>query len=141
MRKYRITVWLYSVLLVLIAPVTFAATPSKIGSAAYFVSPSHGEVVSSPFKVRFGLVGMGVAPAGVAVSETGHHHLLIDVPSPDLHDPVPKDEQHLHFGNGQTETELDLPPGKHTLQLLLADQDHIPHKPAVVSRQIIIYVE
>jgi hypothetical protein len=142
MKKTRYVKWLYGVLfgILVIAP-AFAATPSKMGAAVYFISPSHGEVVSSPFKVRFGLVGMGVAPAGVNVSDTGHHHLLIDVPNPDLHDPVPKDDHHMHFGNGQTETELDLPPGKHTLQLLLADQNHVPHKPAVVSRQIIIYVQ
>jgi len=117
-------------------------TPSRMGSAVYFISPAHGEVVSSPVKVRFGLTGMGVAPAGVAVADTGHHHLLIDVPGEALlHDPVPKDDKHLHFGSGQTETILALAPGKHTLQLLLADQDHIPHKPAVVSRKIVIYVE
>jgi len=119
-----------------------AQTPSRLGSAVYFITPSHGEVVSSPVKVRFGLSGMGVAPAGVDVSDTGHHHLLIDLPGEALlHDPVPNDSQHLHFGNGETETILDLPPGKHTLQLLLADQNHVPHKPAVVSRKIIIYVE
>ena len=119
-----------------------AQTPSKLGSATYFISPSHGEVVSSPFKVRFGLAGMGVAPAGANISETGHHHLLIDLSGqPRLHDPVPKDEQHMHFGAGQTEATLDLAPGKHTLQLLLADHNHIPHKPAVVSRKIVIYVE
>jgi len=125
-----------------ITTVNAAQTPSKLGAGLYFISPAHGEVVSSPVKIRFGLSGMGVAPAGVAVSDTGHHHLLIDVPGEAmLHDPVPKDEQHRHFGNGQTETLLELSPGKHTLQLLLGDHNHIPHKPAVVSRKIIIYVE
>lgn len=118
-----------------------AQTPSKLDSAVYFITPAHGEVVSSPVKVKFGLSGMGVAPAGVAVSDTGHHHLLIDVKDSNLHDPVPKDAQHMHFGNGQTETVVELSPGKHTLQLILGDQNHIPHKPAVVSRKIIIYVE
>lgn len=119
-----------------------APTPSKMGAAVYIISPAHGELVSSPFKVRFGLIGMGIAPAGVVVSETGHHHLLIDLPGQArLHDVVPSDEQHIHFGNGQTETTLELAPGKHTLQLLLADQNHMPHKPAVVSRKIVIYVE
>jgi len=119
-----------------------AQTPSKLGAAVYIITPADGEVVSSPFKVRFGLSGMGVAPAGVDVSDTGHHHLLIDLPGQArLTDPIPKDAQHLHFGNGQTETILDLPPGKHTLQLLLADKDHVPHKPAVVSREIVVYVE
>jgi hypothetical protein len=137
-------------IMLLLVVLSFTATvaetatqlPSKLGSAVYIITPAHGEVVSSPVKVRFGLSGMGVAPAGVAISETGHHHLLIDVEGQArLHDPVPKDEQHLHFGSGQTETLLELAPGKHTLQLLLADQDHIPHKPAVVSRKIVIYVE
>ena len=141
MKKTRMMVWLSAVLLTLMTAAVLAATPSKMGAAVYFITPAHGEVVSSPFKVRFGLVGMGVAPAGANVTDTGHHHLLIDLPGPDLHDPVPKDKQHLHFGNGQTETTLDLPPGKHTLQLLLADANHVPHKPAVVSRQIIVYVK
>lgn len=143
MKKTRGKKWLLILLVTLVtmSPTVFAATPSKMGAAVYFITPAHGEVVTSPFKVRFGLVGMGVAPAGVNISDTGHHHLLIDLPRPDLHDPVPKDAHHLHFGNGETETVLDLPPGKHTLQLLLADQNHVPHKPAVVSRQIIIYVK
>ena len=129
-------------LLAMIVPVQAAQTPSKLGSAVYIITPANGEVVRSPFKVRFGLSGMGVAPAGVDISETGHHHLLIDLPGQArLTDPVPKDEQHLHFGSGQTETILELAPGKHTLQLLLADKDHVPHKPAVVSREIVIYVE
>lgn len=119
-----------------------AQTPAPVDASVYFISPAHGETVASPFKVRFGLTGMGVAPAGVDVSKTGHHHLLIDLSGQaDLHSPVPKDDQHLHFGNGQTETMLDLPAGKHTLQLLIGDQNHVPHKPAIVSRKIIIYVE
>ncbi len=124
-----------------VAAIYAAQTPSKLGSAAYFITPAHGEVVSSPVKVKFGLSGMGVAPAGAAVSDTGHHHLLIDVKDSNLHDAVPKDAQHMHFGNGQTETTIELAPGKHTLQLLLGDHNHMPHKPAVVSRKIIIYVE
>ena len=119
-----------------------AQTPSKLGAAVYIITPANGEVVSSPFKVRFGLSGMGIAPAGVDASDTGHHHLLIDLPGQaHLADPVPRDARHLHFDYGQTETILELPPGKHTLQLLLADKDHVPHKPAVVSREIVVYVE
>lgn len=138
----RIIVTVAAVLLGMGLLAQAAQTPSKRGAGVYIISPAHGEVVSSPFKVRFGLTGMGVAPAGVAVSDTGHHHLLIDLPGQaQLHDTVPKDNQHRHFGNGQTETILDLAPGKHTLQLLLADQNHVPHHPAVVSRKIVIYVE
>lgn len=117
-------------------------TPAPIDAAVYFISPAHGETVTSPFKVRFGLSDMGVAPAGVNISKTGHHHLLIDLNGhANQHSPVPKDEQHLHFGNGQTETVLDLASGKHTLQLIVGDHNHIPHKPAIVSRKIIIYVK
>ena len=119
--------------------VTAAQTPAPQGASVYIISPANGESVTSPFKVRFGLTGMGVAPAGVDITKTGHHHLLIDT-TPMLHDPIPKDSHHLHFGNGETETTLTLPPGKHTLQLLLGDKNHVPFKPAIVSREIIIYV-
>lgn len=110
--------------------------------SAYIISPAHGEVVSSPVVVRFGLSGMGVAPAGTDKAGTGHHHLLIDVDElPDLSKPVPADENHRHFGGGQTEVELELEPGQHTLQLLLGDKYHIPHDPAVVSEKVTITVE
>jgi len=134
---------LIAVLLLAVAGYAQAAqTPSKLGAAVYIITPANGEVVTSPFKVRFGLSGMGVAPAGVDVSDTGHHHLLIDLPGQArLADAVPVDARHLHFDNGQTETVLELPPGKHTLQLLFADKNHVPHKPAVVSREIVVYVE
>jgi len=127
--------------MLLTAPVFAAPTPASHEASVYVISPSHGEVVTNPVTVRFGLKNMGVAPAGVKRGDTGHHHLLIDVAGePNLHDAVPKDEKHRHFGYGQTETMLTLTPGKHTLQLLLADEKHIPHKPAVVSRKIVIYV-
>jgi len=125
----------------LILPVFAAPTPASHEASVYIISPAHGEVVTNPVTVRFGLKNMGIAPAGVKRGDTGHHHLLIDVAGePNLHDAVPKDNQHRHFGYGQTETMLTLTPGKHTLQLLLADENHIPHKPAVVSRKIVIYV-
>ena len=110
--------------------------------AAYIISPAHGEVVSSPVLVRFGLRGMGVAPAGTDRANTGHHHLLIDVDElPALDQPVPSDANHRHFGKGQTEVELTLEPGEHTLQLLLGDFAHIPHNPPVLSEKITITVE
>jgi hypothetical protein len=97
--------------------------------------------VSSPVTVRFGLTGMGVAPAGVANAKTGHHHLIIDSPTPDLSLAVPKDAKRIHFGGGQTETTVELTPGKHTLQLVLGDANHIPHQPPIVSQVIEITVE
>ena len=111
-------------------------------ASVYIISPANGEVVSSPVLVKFGLRGMGVAPAGVARHNTGHHHLLIDVDTlPDLTRPVPADQNHRHFGGGQTEVSLELSPGEHTLQLLLGDEAHIPHNPAVVSEKIRVRVK
>ena len=109
---------------------------------AYIVAPADGATVSSPVKVVFGLSGMGVAPAGTDREKTGHHHLLINVAElPPLDQPIPADDQHVHFGGGQTETTLDLPPGEHTLQLLLGDMKHVPHATPVVSEKITITVE
>ena len=104
----------------------------------YFIEPSDGATVSSPVIVKFGLSGMGVAPAGTAKANTGHHHLIIDAELPALDKPVPSDANHKHFGGGQTETQIELAPGKHTLQLLLGDMAHIPHKSAVYSEKITI---
>lgn len=106
----------------------------------YIITPADGDTVTSPFTVRFGLRGMGVAPAGVAMENTGHHHLLIDAPPPALNMPVPADANHVHFGKGQTEAQVTLAPGRHTLQLLLADHLHIPHDPPVLSKAITITV-
>lgn len=116
------------------------ATPAPAGASVYIISPADGEVVSSPVTVRFGLRGMGVAPAGVQHANTGHHHLLIDTPLPALDKPIPSDAHHRHFGGGQTQVTLDLPAGKHTLQLLLGDFAHRPHQPAVYSPVIHITV-
>ena len=107
----------------------------------YFISPANGQVIKGPVTVRFGLENMGVAPAGTAGEGLGHHHLIIDSPLPALDQPLPKDDRHLHFGKGQTETVLTLAPGKHTLQLVLGDANHIPHQPAVVSERITITVK
>lgn len=110
--------------------------------AVYIISPANGEAVSSPVTVKFGLRGMGVAPAGIDKANTGHHHLLIDVAQlPDLSKPVPADAKHRHFGGGQTETTIELAPGQHTLQLLLGDHYHIPHNPPVISEKITVTVE
>ncbi len=115
--------------------------PPKPDTEVYIVEPADGATVSSPVRVVFGLKGMGVAPAGVEREGTGHHHLLIDTCLPDLDRPIPADDKHRHFGGGQTETLLELEPGKHTLTLLLADHRHVPHDPAVYSKTIEITVE
>jgi hypothetical protein len=118
-----------------------ANSPSPEGTELYFVTPKAGEMVKSPVAVRFGLKGMGVAPAGVEKAKTGHHHLIIDADLPPMNLPIPKDANHKHFGGGQTETVIELSPGKHTLQLLLGDHNHLPHDPAVKSERITIYVK
>ena len=107
----------------------------------YIQSPADGATVTSPVTVRFGLEGMGVAPAGVDKADTGHHHLLIDVTTtPPMDLPLPTTDQIRHFGNGQTEVELELEPGEHTLQLALGDYLHIPHDPPLLSEPITITV-
>jgi hypothetical protein len=116
-------------------------TPAPQGAQVYFIAPQDGETVSSPVTVRFGLKGMGVVPAGLAFEGAGHHHLIVDAPAPPLDAPVPADANHLHFGKGQTETTLELKPGKHTLQLIVGDQLHVPHDPAVMSKPITITVK
>jgi hypothetical protein len=117
-------------------------TPAPGGAAVYIISPSNGATVGQDVTVRFGLKGMGVAPAGVAKEHTGHHHLLVDVKElPAAGQPIPNDANHIHFGGGQTETTLKLKPGTHTLQLELGDQNHVPFDPAVVSKKITIHVK
>ena len=115
-------------------------TASVPGARVYIISPAAGETVTSPVLVRFGLTGMGVAPAGLERAATGHHHLLIDTELSAFDAPIPADPQHLHFGGGQTETELKLEPGKHALQLVLGDHLHIPHDPPLLSEPISIEV-
>lgn len=117
-------------------------TPSPAGASLSFAAPADGDTVTSPVKVVMNLQGMAVVPAGNPAPDSGHHHLLIDAALPaDLGQPLPKDEQHLHFGQGQTEAEVTLPPGQHTLQLLLGDANHVPHEPPVASAPITITVQ
>lgn len=114
---------------------------SAEGARAYIISPANGEVVGTSVKIQFGLSGMGVAPAGVKLENTGHHHLLLDVTKmPDFNLPLPATKNVLHYGKGQTETVLKLKPGKHTLQLVLGDHLHLPHDKPVVSEKITIHV-
>ena len=120
-----------------------AETASPPGAVVYFLNLKDGDTVTSPFKVQFGLTGMGVAPAGVEKPNTGHHHLIIDTTlTPEqMKAPIPMDAQHIHFGGGQTEAMVTLPPGKHTLQLVLGDWSHIPHVPPVMSTPITVTVK
>ena len=116
-------------------------TASSDGAEVYIITPVDAEQVSSPVTIKFGLRGMDVAPAGTEKANTGHHHLIIDAPLPPFDEPVPANDNYRHFGGGQTEVTLDLGLGNHTLQLLLADHNHIPHEPVIRSRRIIINVK
>jgi hypothetical protein len=115
-------------------------TPSPAGAHVYIGYPNDGQVVAAnkPFRVWFGLRYMGVAPKGVKYPNTGHHHLLIDTDLPPMDQEIPNDRNHLHFGAGETETTIQLPPGKHTLQLLMGDDMHMPHNPPVYSKKITV---
>jgi hypothetical protein len=114
--------------------------PSPPGAKVYFVYPSDGAYITPTPVIRFGLIGMGVAPAGFDKVNTGHHHLLIDTSLPESDQPIPNDFNHLHFGSGQTEAKITLPLGKHKLQLLLADGNHVPHNPPIYSQPIEVTV-
>jgi hypothetical protein len=117
-------------------------TPSPAGAEVYIISPKDGAIVHNPVLVQFGLKGMGVAPAGMKFDNTGHHHLLIDTDPPSAQStPLPATDKIVHFGKGQTETTLNLTPGTHTLQMLFADYQHIPHSPPVISKKITITVK
>lgn len=129
-------------------PEESSASPAAVETSAttaprvFFISPVDGATVSNPVRVVFGIEGMAVAPAGSDVPNSGHHHLLIDLDElPSMNLPIPKDDQHRHFGGGQTEAEIELTPGRHSLQLLLGDLNHIPHDPPLLSQKITITVE
>jgi hypothetical protein len=113
------------------------------GAEVYFIAPRNGAVIQGPVTVKFGLKGMGIAPAGIKFDNTGHHHLLVDTDLSDLKldAPLPATDKVLHFGKGQTETTVTLAPGKHTLELLFADYQHIPFDPALHSQKITITVK
>jgi hypothetical protein len=134
-------------LLILLSTATAAGageTPAPADAKVYFINLKDGDRVISPLVVRFGLSGMGIAPAGTEAPNTGHHHLFIDAPALEgdaLNEAIPMDEHHMHFGKGQTETTITLSPGQHTLQLVLGDWSHIPHKPPVMSERITVTVE
>jgi hypothetical protein len=117
-------------------------TPSPPGAEVYIIWPPDGATIpTGKFWVRMGLRNMGICPKGINRPNTGHHHLLIDSDLPPMDQPIPSDRNHLHFGAGETETMLQLPPGKHTLQLLMGDAKHVPHNPPIYSKKITIYVK
>ena len=115
------------------------------GAKVFFIAPEDGAVIAGPVKVVMGVKGIEIAPAGSSDKpHTGHHHILIDTPLPTGENalaPLPANDQIKHFGKGQTETELTLAPGKHTLQLVVGDSNHIPHDPVLASDQITITVK
>ena len=126
------------------APLAFAqGSPAPEGASVYIINLKDGDTVTSPVTVVFGLRGMGVAPAGTEKENTGHHHLLIDtvLEGAALRESIPADDNHRHFGAGQTEVTLELAPGTHTLQMVLGDHFHVPHQPPVVSAPITITVK
>ncbi len=131
----------FSALAAVGAGVVQARTPAPENAEVYIISPADGDTVSSPVTIKFGLRDMGVAPAGVNKPNTGHHHLIIDADVPALDAPIPASDNYKHFGGGQTETTIELAPGKHTLQLIMGDLMHIPHEPPVMSRRITITVK
>lgn len=115
---------------------------SQTNNRLFFISPLNGQSVNSPVMLKFGIIGMDVVPAGVNKPMSGHHHLLVNLKElPDMNRPIPSDKNHLHFGKGQTEATIDLPKGKHTLQLLLGNHNHVPHNPPLLSEKIEILVK
>jgi hypothetical protein len=141
---------LRAILLVILAspvlpfPSAFAqgeSTPSPKNAEVYVIWPTNGTVIhGGKFWIRMGLRNMGVAPKGVKLPNVGHHHLLVDTELTPVGKEIPSDRNHLHFGAGETEARIELPPGQHTLQLLLGDHEHIPHDPPVYSKKVTITV-
>ena len=131
-------------LILLLGPFSTMAHTPPPDARVFFIGIEDEAIVESPFTVKFGIEGFGITPAGTKGRirhKAGHHHLLIDVDRlPDLDRPIPRDANHLHFDKGETETVLELPPGTHTLQLLLGDEDHEPHDPVLMSEKITVTV-
>ena len=122
-------------------PALAGDTPSPPGARVWIIWPKDGEVIDGgKLWVRMGAKGIGIAPAGIVKTNTGHQHLIIDRPLPPFDEDIPADKNHLHFGGGQTEARIELPPGKHTLQVLMGDHDHVPHNPPLFSQRITVIV-
>ena len=141
-KKFQYSSFLFFIMLLsLTGIVQSSVSQQDIPPKLYIISPTDGSTLENPIKIIFGLSGMGVAPAGIEMANTGHHHLLIDLDVlPDKNLPIPSDEKHRHFGAGQTETSINLTPGTHTLQLMLGDHYHMQHEKTVVSKKITISV-
>lgn len=139
--KHALTLVLIALSLAACGPAGPKGTPSPKGAKVFFIEPKNGAEVSSSVTVKFGIEGMDVAPAGTDKPNSGHHHVLIDTTLADYHAPMPADDNHKHFGKGQTEATLELKPGKHTLQMVLGDANHVPHDPPVVSEVITVTVK
>ena len=137
----RASIFLFIVFL--FAPIqSYTESYSDKNKRLFFITPSNGEDVTNPVTIRFGIVGMEIAPAGKNKPMSGHNHLLVNVEKlPNMKSPIPADKNHLHFGKGQTETQLNLPSGRHTLQLLLGDYMHVPHEKPLISDKIEIIVK
>ena len=134
-------VGIYKIMKSILFLISFLITSSVFAEArVYFINLEDGDEVESPFLIQFGLSEMGIAPAGIDRENTGHHHLLINVKDLDFSKPIPASKNHIHFGGGQTESLVELPPGDYSLQLVLGDMTHKPHTPPVVSKQINITV-
>lgn len=142
-KKIQHSNFLFFIILFSLSGMVQSSDPQQdISPKLYIISPVDGSTQENPVKIIFGLSGMGVAPAGVEMANTGHHHLLIDLDIlPDKNLPIPSDEKHRHFGAGQTETLINLTPGTHTLQLMLGDHYHMQHEKTVISRKITINVK
>lgn len=127
------------------APAIAGDTPSEPGTEVFIINLEDGATLSAPVLVQFGLSGMGIAPAGIEQAGTGHHHIFLDRepfdPASEANEIIPADDNHIHYGGGQTQTELDLAPGEHTLQLVFGDYEHVPHDPPVYSQPITVTVE
>ena len=113
----------------------------ELGHIIKIISPNNEESINGKVTVKFGLKNFGVAPAGIQIQNTGHHHLIIDTDLPPFNMPIPADKNHIHFGKGQTEVELELSKGEHTMQLILGDFRHIPHDPPIYSKRIKIFID
>ena len=137
----RASIFLFIVFL--FAPIqSYTESYSDKNKRLFFITPSNGEEVTNPVTIKFGILGMEIVPAGKDKPMSGHHHLLINVEKlPNMKSPIPADKNHLHFGKGQTETQLNLPSGRHTLQLLLGDYMHVPHEKPLISDKIEIIVK
>jgi hypothetical protein len=137
----RVSIFLFTVFL--FAPIqSYTESYSDKNKRLFFITPSNGEEVTNPVTIKFGIVGMEIVPAGKDKPMSGHHHLLVNVEKlPNMKSPIPADKNHLHFGKGQTETKLNLPSGRHTLQLLLGDYMHVPHEKPLISDKIEIIVK